>query len=121
MILSWLRRLLPILAIVGMIVSPVAAPVGASAMAAGTVTMSSEMAMSADMPCCADQQPMQMPDCGKMACPNVALCMVKCFGSGAVSVAPLSAPSYLMRLIGLPADAQLASLTPPPLIRPPRA
>jgi hypothetical protein len=121
MILSWLRRLLPILAIVGMIVSPFAAPVGAGAMAAGTATMSSEMAMSADMPCCADQQPKQMPDCGKMACPDVAVCMVKCFVGGAVSVAPLPAPSHIMRLTGWPADAQLAGLAPPPLIRPPRA
>jgi hypothetical protein len=121
MIWPWVRRLFSILAIVGMIAAPVAVPIGASAMATGVVTISTQMAMSAQMPCCADQQPKQMPDCGKIACPGAAACMVKCFMSGTVASAPLSAPSHVVRLIGLAAEAQLTGLAPPPLIRPPRA
>lgn len=121
MIWSWLRRLLMILAVVGMVIAPAAAPTGAGAMAAGVATMSPEMAMSAGMPCCADQQHKQMPDCGKMACPFIATCMVKCFASESVTISPLPAPIFTAQLIGLPAQAQLSGLAPLPPQRPPQA
>ncbi|GLS20667.1 hypothetical protein GCM10007874_36840 [Labrys miyagiensis] len=120
MIRSWFRHLLPILAIVGMVLAPLAAPAGAGVLVAGMAVASPGMAMSGDMPCCADTHQKHMPDCGRTMCPDVAICMAKCFASGAVTVAPLPAPSHRTRLIGLSAQAQLTGLAPPPLIRPPR-
>jgi len=76
---TWLRRLLPILAIVGLIVGPFTAPVNGVAMAAASdMSMS---AMSDDTPCCPHEKP-AVPDCQK-SCPLMATCMAKCF-----SVAP---------------------------------
>lgn len=75
----WLRRLLPILAIVGLIAGPFTAPVSGAAMAATHDMSMSEM--PDDMPCCPHEKP-AVPDCQK-TCPLMATCMAKCF-----SVAP---------------------------------
>lgn len=69
----WLRRLLPILAIMGFVAGPFTAPVDGVAMAAAS--------MPDDMPCCPHEKP-AVPDCQK-SCPLMATCMAKCF-----SVAP---------------------------------
>ena len=66
--LSALRYLFAVLAIAGLILTPIAAP--ATAMATDA-SMADHMAMPADMPCCPDQVP--MPDCGK-DCPFMAVC-----------------------------------------------
>src|SRR5215212_10437972 len=79
-----LRRLLPILAIMGLVVAPLAAPTAASAMA-----RASTAAMADDMPCCPHEKP-AMPDCAK-ACPLMAICLAKCFRDISAAVA-VSAP-----------------------------
>lgn len=74
----WLRSVLPILAIVGLIAGPFTAPVNGVAKAA-TSAMST---MPDDMPCCPHEKP-AVPDCQK-TCPLMATCMAKCF-----SIAPM--------------------------------
>jgi hypothetical protein len=72
---TWLRRLLPILAIVGLIAGPFTAPVNGAAMAAASDMSTAEM--PDDMPCCPHEKPI-VPDCQK-TCPLMATCMAKCF------------------------------------------
>jgi hypothetical protein len=129
MIRLWLHRLLPILAILGMVLAPIAAPSGAGAMAAETVTMvsyasisdpsRSAITISADMPCCPHEKPM-MPNCGKATCPLMTLCSAKDFPNGCAAASVLPLPVMASRPIGLRAEAQLASLAPSPPTRPPR-
>jgi len=126
----WLFRLLSILAIVGMVAAPMAAPAGVGMMEAVSMAEPADMAMSAmdlsdtamsdDMPCCPTQQQQQTPDCGKATCPSMALCLAKCFSSGPLPAVVRSLPMRAGKLFGLKADTQLASLAPPPLMRPPR-
>lgn len=71
----WLRRVLPILAIVGLMAGPFITPMNGITMAAASGTPMSEMA--ADMPCCPQQKP-TVPDCQK-TCLLTANCMAKCF------------------------------------------
>ncbi|GLK73438.1 hypothetical protein KHC23_20925 [Ancylobacter dichloromethanicus] len=130
MIRSQLFRLLSILAIVGMVAVPVVAPAGAGMVAAVSMAEPSDMAMSDmdmsdaamsdDMPCCPSQQQQQTPDCGKATCPSMALCFAKCFSSGPPAAVVRSLPIHAGKLFGLKADTRLASLAPPPLMRPPR-
>lgn len=130
MIQSWLFRLLSILAIVGMVAAPVAAPASAGMTVAVSMAEPSDMAMSNmgisdtamsdDMPCCPSQQQRQVSDCSKATCPSMALCLAKCFSSGPLPAVVRSLPMRAGKLFGLKADTQLASLAPPPLMRPPR-
>lgn len=73
---SWFRRVLPILAIAGLIFGPVIASANGPAMAAAPA-MAAEHAMADDMPCCPHKQP-AMPDCQK-DCLSMAICMAKFF------------------------------------------
>lgn len=107
-----LRHVLPILAIVGLAVAPVAVPNAAVAMTAAST------AMITNMPCCPPEKPV-VPDCSK-ACPLMTMCLAKYMrdDSGAVAVPlPLMisdrfAPSDVATRDGL-------SRAPPP--RPPKA
>lgn len=113
---SWLRRLLPILAIVGLIAGPFTSAVTGPAMAAV-----SDMSMSAvadDMPCCPDEKP-AVPDCQK-TCPLMAMCAAKTF-----SISPtLSNVALILRSTGVAirprSDAAGDALTIEPPARPPR-
>ena len=108
-----LRRLLSVLAIVGLVVAPLAAPGAASAMA-----RASTAAMADDMPCCPHEKP-AMPDCAK-ACPLMAICLAKCFQNIPVAGASLSAPLIVAERIAPANEAQGESLPQAPLPRPPR-
>ena len=70
---TWLRRLLPILAIVGLVAGPFTAAVDGNAIAAAIITSE----MPDDMPCCPSEAP-AVPDCPK-TCPLMAICVTKCF------------------------------------------
>lgn len=74
----WLRRALPILAIVGLIAGPFVTTMSVPMMAAAS-TMSE---MPDGMPCCPLEKP-TIPDCQK-ACLLATTCMAKCF-----SITPL--------------------------------
>jgi hypothetical protein len=83
-VIVWLalRRLLPLLAVVSLAFSPVAAPAAMAGVHATAAAQSHSMAMSSmadvatdDMPCCPREMP-TMPDCSK-GCPLMALCLAK--------------------------------------------
>lgn len=78
-VIIWFRKMLPVLAILGLIIGPFATPLSAPAIAGASMA-----AMPADMSCCPDETP-PMPDCQE-ACPLMAMCMAKCF-----SVSPVLA------------------------------
>lgn len=89
MVIGWLRRLLPILAVAGLVVGPFAAPLNGAALAAADMTghMSHDTAhepahdtahdIAHDMACCPDSMPAE-PDC-QTACPLMAACASMCF------------------------------------------
>jgi hypothetical protein len=113
---TWLHRLLPILAIVGLVAGSFTAPVNGAAMAAAVDMSMPEMAD--DMPCCPHETP-AIPDCQK-TCPLMALCMAKCF-----SVAPmLSRLAFVLRAEGDAlrpgSDVMGDALAIEPPARPPR-
>jgi hypothetical protein len=106
-----LRRLLSILAIVGLVVAPLVTPATAGGMTAAGV------AAMADMPCCPDEKP-AMPDCAK-TCPLMAICLAKCFRDLSAGVA-VSAPLAIAERIVPSDEAQWDSLSQAPPPRPPR-
>ncbi|OZA92356.1 MAG: hypothetical protein B7X76_00255 [Azorhizobium sp. 39-67-5] len=113
---AWLRRLLPILAIVGLVAGPFTAPVNGATMAVASTMSMPEMA--GDMPCCLDEKP-AVPDCQK-TCPLMALCVAKCF-----SVAPtLSSLAFIFwdrsDALRPGSDVAGAALAIEPPARPPR-
>jgi hypothetical protein len=78
-LLTALRRLLSGLAVLGLVLAPLAPPAMAMGVNAGAVMSDHEamaqdaaMAMPGGMPCCPEKAP--VPDCGK-DCPLMALCM----------------------------------------------
>ena len=89
--LSAIRYLLAALAIVGLILAPIASP--AAAMPAA-MSDDASMAMPADMPCCPDQAP--MPGCGK-DCPFMAVCIGR--RSATRRVASLRVPLVLAGVV----------------------
>ncbi|RTL91470.1 hypothetical protein EJV44_19625 [Ancylobacter aquaticus] len=110
-----LRRLLPILAILGLIAGPFTSPVSGFAMAAAADMVMA--AMPDDMPCCPEKS--AVPDCQK-TCPLMATCMAKC-----VSVGPmLSNLAFVLRAesnaIRPGSDAMGDALSVEPPARPPR-
>jgi uncharacterized protein involved in copper resistance len=134
-----LRRLLPLLAVLSLALTPVTAPAATAGMHAsmaaqaqtiaaaghhhdgmamdhagmGTMDMT-EMAMD-DMPCC----PKEKPDCTK-GCPLMALCL-----ASAASLLPgtvaVPAPVASRATLSWPASASFASVHGTPLPEPPRA
>lgn len=112
-----LNLVLAVLVTAGLMVAPLVTPA-----AAGPVTMASDMQMaggqdmSADMPCCPDQQ--NNKPC--QDCPLLATCMLKVLQSGPAAV---TATLY-SRALGLlrPLDDTIADgLTRPPPDHPPRS
>jgi hypothetical protein len=108
-----IRGVLAGLALLGLLLSPLARPVMASQ---GDLVAHAEIDM-ADMPCCPDGA--AKPDCAK-DCPLMALCMAKAFESAPHPTAPVI--STLSGHIGLLAnDANLHGFAQAPLPRPPDA
>ncbi|KMO22844.1 hypothetical protein QR78_06200 [Methylobacterium indicum] len=125
-----LRRLLPLLAVLSLALTPVTASTAAAGMRA-PVSASTDhnlmaemgaadvagMAMD-DMPCCPHEKP-AMPDCSK-ACPLMALCLAKVVPGPPISVGPL-APTLVASGVSWDGDAAFASLAQVPPSKPPRA
>ncbi|POR41072.1 hypothetical protein [Methylobacterium sp. V23] len=74
-----LRRLLPLLAVLGLALAPVTASAAAAGMRAPKADQRHAMAMPDEamdeMPCCPKER-LNMPDCSK-GCPLMALCLAK--------------------------------------------
>jgi hypothetical protein len=121
--LSTLVRVLSLFALIGMLIAPVSAIAAEYAMADMSVKASvqaEEMAaMTGDMPCCPDQQPVK-PDCDK-SCPFVIIC------STSAPLALLKAEwtsaslSWTDHVYGEHRSARLSSLAAEPPARPPKA
>jgi hypothetical protein len=111
--LSAIRRLISILAIVGLAVGPLARPAAASHQ---PMVDHAAMAMPEDMPCCPKKAP--MPDCGK-DCLFMAMCATQFF-CNAVSGAALIIPLGLASVLSPGNDTDLAGLSQGPPPRPPK-
>jgi hypothetical protein len=114
-----IRHLLAALALLGLVLGPVAAPT-AMAMPMSmemAASASTDMDMSVDMPCCPDT-PVKS-DCAKV-CPFMAVCAGLVF-SGTASGAILAAPTDLLAVIAPRNDAKLNGLGGAPPPRPPKA
>jgi hypothetical protein len=117
-----IRSLLAILAIAGLVVTPVARPAMAmstamQAPAASDQPMADDaaMAMSEDLLCCPKEMP--IPDCGK-DCPLMAMCATQ-FLSNAVQGAGLVMPLGLASVLSPGNDTDVARLSQGPSPRPP--
>lgn len=116
---SFLARLLSILAILSLLIAPMAAPAAAAMMdAAPTAGMDETAGMSKDMPCCPDQKP-TLPGCQK-SCPLMMLCNAKCFPGSLATGASSAALFTLVAALAPWDDAAPKLLAEPPPPRPPR-
>jgi hypothetical protein len=111
---TWFRMLFSILAIAGLILGPITAPVNGAGLAAAAPASE----MKDDMQCCQPEQP-SVPDC-PMACLSMAVCMAKCSSS----VPPLLDLKFLLSMstevIARGGDLFHDSLAVEPPARPPR-
>jgi hypothetical protein len=107
------RWFLPILAVVGVILSPIAAPPGGNAMAASVVA-----AMPDDMPCCLQEQNAKS-EC-QNDCPMMKTCMVKCFAGPLFFPAATIPFDMLGTVVNIGWDFFVNSLGEEPPARPPR-
>jgi hypothetical protein len=119
---SAMVRLIAILAIAGLVLSPIGRPVmampsdmHASLDGATAMAQAGAAAMPAEMPCCPDKSP--GPDCGK-DCPCMALCAAKTLNS--VRLASLFIPQRLVSIVVPGNEAELGSLAQTPPTRPPK-
>lgn len=133
-----LRRLLPLMAVVSLALTPVtasAAAVGMRASMAAQAQGSREampgmgheamggtdmagMAMD-DMPCCPPEKPLN-PDCAKAGCPLKALCHAG-VASLLPTAVPIPRPGATCAAPAWPEAASFASVHGPPPPEPPRA
>jgi len=105
-----LRRLLSILAIVGLVVAPLVTPASAGGMTAAGV------AAMADMPCCPDES--APVDCGQ--CPLMALCVSTTLQSPLpAGIAEIQPVALRMLLPGSDSEVESVAYSPPP--KPPRS
>jgi hypothetical protein len=112
-----LPRLLSILAVVSLLIAPMAAP--SVAMAAASVPAMEDMASMTDgMPCCSHEKP-ALPDCPN-SCPLAALCMAGCLPYAPVSGASVPARFAVADVKSPSDDVGPERLTEPPPPRPPR-
>ena len=111
------RRLLnfalAVLVTVGLALAPFANPAAAAPRHAAGMT---DMAMSADMPCCPDEQ--KNKDC--QDCPLVAMCVLKTAQAGPDSTAALPLRHAMRTAHSVLNDAPADGLERPPPDHPPR-
>ncbi|GEP03402.1 hypothetical protein [Methylobacterium oxalidis] len=128
-----LRRLLPLLAVLSLALTPVTASAAAAGMHASMTAQAhgSHDAMPAmnhagldmagmdmdDMPCCPPERAAK-PDCVKAGCPLMALCLASVASLLPVAV-PVPAPDATRTNRAWPSAASFASLHGPPLPEPP--
>ena len=110
-----LCRLLAVLVIVGLVISPLTARANAVVTASMT-SMSGDAAMSEDMPCCPEKSlPMDCADC-----PLMAICMAKTLqAQPSAGVAEIQPVTLRMLLPGSDPEVESVAYSPPP--KPPRS
>ena len=119
-LLLTIRHVLATLALLGLVLSPLAWPV--MAMDSGGMAQGVDMAGNAatdmtDMPCCPDGAP--KPDCAKV-CPLLAMCMAKTFQSTPYASGPVRALTIAHTVLPRD-DAKLHGIAQAPPPRPPDA
>lgn len=127
-----LRRLLPLLAVLSLALTPVTASAAAAGMHASMTAQAhgptpamdhGAMDMAGmdmdDMPCCPPEKA-EKPDCAKAGCPLLALCLAHVASVLPTSV-PVPAPVATRTSRAWPDAASFASAHGPPLPEPPRA
>lgn len=130
-----LRRLLPLLAVLSLALTPVTASAAAAGMHASMTAQAhgSHEAMPAmdhagmdmagmdmdEMPCCPPEKAAN-PDCAKGGCPLMALCLAS-IASLLPAAVPVPAPVATRTSPDWPAAPSFASVHGPPLPEPPRA
>jgi hypothetical protein len=111
-----IRLLLPLLAVLGLLVAPLAAPALSNTMQP-LVAMAGMPDMQAEMPCCPPETP-ALPDCQKN-CPLASMCLVKCLQ--ATAFAETAATDFgVLRKLRPENDASRERAGPSPQPRPPR-
>ena len=120
--LSAIRHLLAVLAMAGLVLSPIARPamamptdMHASMSDSTAMTDDGTAAMPAGMPCCPDKSP--GPDCGK-DCPFMAFCAAKSFQSA--RLVSLFVPQRLVSVVVPGNEAEPGSIAQAPPTRPPK-
>jgi hypothetical protein len=98
----------------GLTFAPMAAPAAAATTHEGGMT---DMSMSADMPCCPDEQ--KSKDC--QDCPLVAMCILKTAQAGPAATAALPLRHPVRTTHSFSDDLLMAGLDRPPPDHPPRA
>ena len=111
-----IRHLLAALAVLGLVVAPLANAAVALEKAA-TAAHADAMDMPDGMPCCPDMP--AKPDCAK-DCPLMAVCAGTGFSTPTASAAPVI-PAALVMVIALRDDPRLSGLGQAPPPRPPKA
>jgi hypothetical protein len=110
-----IARLLAIAVIAGLSLAPLATPAGARALVISDLT--GTLSMSADMPCCPDEQ--KNNDCRD--CPLIAMCVLKTVQAGP-SLATAMPLRHAIRTVHSVLDELLADgLNRPPPDQPPRS
>ncbi|WP_426615847.1 hypothetical protein [Bradyrhizobium sp. McL0616] len=110
-----LRLMLAVLVTAGLAVAPLVTPAAAVPLMASDMQMTDAQDMSADMPCCPDEQ--NSKQC--QDCPLLAICMLKVLQGGPAVVTAMFSPRALELL--QPHDDIIADgLTRPPPDHPPR-
>jgi hypothetical protein len=113
-----LRKMLAVLVVVGLTVSPLYAVtmkgMGQPAQASSTADMADSM------PCHPDKSPSDKSPSDK-ACPFMAACLSLCFQGMPPAVGAVAVPATIELRTTVQSVRQLASLTPSPPARPPRA
>jgi hypothetical protein len=109
-----IARLLAIAVIAGLSLAPLATPAAAHVMAAGD--MAGMSTMSADMPCCPDEQ--KSKDCSD--CPLIAICVLKTVQAGPSLAAAMPVRHAIRTAHSLRDDVLADGLDRPPPDQPPR-
>jgi hypothetical protein len=119
-VVTAIRRILYLFALLGIVFGPVSIGTAASAMAISSDMQMEEMSGMGDMSCCPEELPSQNSDCGK-TCPLALICssIVLVHQNGAsgwtVALNPRSLP------IGTLEQSNIASALVEPPARPPKA
>jgi hypothetical protein len=109
-----IARLLAIAVIAGLSLAPLATPAAAQALAIADVAGMSSM--SADMPCCPDEQ--KSKDCRD--CPLIAICVLKTVQAGPSLAAAMPVRHAIRTAHSVRNDALADGLDRPPPDHPPR-
>ncbi|MFJ1310864.1 hypothetical protein [Agrobacterium pusense] len=120
MIVTTLRRFLFLFAVLGLLFAPASVVMATAAMTPGTdAQMNMKMDSKADMPSCANEQPVKELDCGK-PCPLALICSTSLVGSFGSTAEWKSVVEMHDLKFSLPGEDDVRSTISEPPARPPK-